>query len=1257
VDHKNIQELTDLQLTELLKILLSLEAKKNKIPISSIDVSLNITVGDGGEDGRIKWEGSPKYTDWFPKSFVLFQCKATKMTPSKCKSEILKKRSKQLQPRVEEVFDANGSYILFYSKSYGPTQKNECIRNFREAIKEAGKPYSETVDIKIYDSNQISEWVNMYIPAVTAVCNWTKKPLPANFQTWESWNGYQESKFVYVPDETINGYINQLRDFFTGPKKIARITGLSGLGKTRLALEVFRPPESLKADPDQQVLSNQVVYTDAETIDPSLLTSTVMELRSRSDSGILVIDNCDLSLHQNICREINHINCNFSILTLDFNPDEKCSCETITLKPVSDDVIKGIITQFYNNAEDPDISRIVSFSMGFPQMAVLLSEARLSEDQNVGNLTDNALVSKLLWGRRSGKEIDRTPLDVISACSLFKNLGFTEDVALQRNYVAEKICNISPDEFYENAQRFIKRGILDKRNRFVRVVPLPLAIRLASDWWEKCSPERAKRILTDDMPSGLAEALCDQMSKLQFLPEAQKLTRDLCGDSAPFGQAKVLNSEKGSRLFRSLVEVNPQASVEALERVFGNCTKEQLLKVGPGRRNLILALEKLCFWEKTFPIASRIMLSFAASENENWGNNATNQFLQLFYCVLSGTQAPPNLRLEVIDEALRSNDIDYKVLAVKALGHSLCGHHFCRIAGAECQGSLLPQKEWRPELWSDVFDYWRESLKRLVSLGCENNQLATLARKQISDNIRSLVQHGLMDDIEVALTKISKERNIFWPDAYNEIEESIIYEGPNIPDRGLQRLNKWKEILKPLSINERLKLIVSIPSHSFEKSENGHFIDLSENKAVLLAKECSEDIFPLLEHLNVLFEGEQRNGYVFGYTLGEKLDSPKIFVEESLHIMKKIDPMKVNPSVLGGFLSAIKPNFPKLVEKTLDDISQDETLYNHTIYLTRCTKPKQKDLNRILKLVKLGKVKVSDLRNIGLSHESPETVIHFSDELTQFDHEGLLSALEILFLYTKNEAEKFEACKGEMRKILMTPGIICKFDRSSTMDEYYLSESLKIFLFNTYEDQELAIFVSNEIISACAINKSLYLLKHFFEPTIKELLLKYKDVIWPIFSKGLLSENFTLKYNIIHLFDPLNSPKDSSTGILSELPPDFLLEWCRQESEKAPVLLARMVPIFLKNEDSWSLHPLAKLLIDNFGYRPDVLLEIDRNLGTFSWIGSVIPYYEKQINIMEQLSDHTNYNVRKWANKNIKSLRKKIASEKKTEEEQDLGIF
>ena len=47
---------------------------------------------------------------------------------------------------------------------------------------------------------------------------------------------------------------------------------------------------------------------------------------------------------------------------------------------------------------------------------------------------------------------------------------------------------------------------------------------------------------------------------------------------------------------------------------------------------------KAVFLEETFPIAARILLSFAVAENETWSNNATNMFFQLFHYLLSGTQ-------------------------------------------------------------------------------------------------------------------------------------------------------------------------------------------------------------------------------------------------------------------------------------------------------------------------------------------------------------------------------------------------------------------------------------------------------------------------------------------------------------------------------------------------------------------------------------------------------------------------------------------
>src|SRR5712692_4185716 len=110
------------------------------------------------------------------------------------------------------------------------------------------------------------------------------------------------------------------------------------------------------------------------------------------------------------------------------------------------------------------------------------------------------------------------------------------------------------------------------------------------------------------MPGGLLEAFCDRVAKLDFLPETRELVKDLCGVLGPFGQAEVLNSERGSRLFRSLAEVNPEVAAQTLERVFGSWSREELLQVESGRRNLVWTLEKLCFRRETFPVAARLLL-------------------------------------------------------------------------------------------------------------------------------------------------------------------------------------------------------------------------------------------------------------------------------------------------------------------------------------------------------------------------------------------------------------------------------------------------------------------------------------------------------------------------------------------------------------------------------------------------------------------------------------------------------------------------
>ena len=865
------------------------------------------------------------------------------------------------------------------------------------------------------------------------------------------------------------------------------------------------------------------------------------------------------------------------------------------------------------------------------------------------------LVKKLIWGNRPSNQ---EAYKVISACSLFEMLGYDREVADQRQFVSNKICRIEDEIFYGIAQDFIRRGILDRRHRFIRVVPRPLAIRLAAEWWSKCPPERAKQLIMEDMPKGMAEALCAQMAMLHFVPEAQAVVSDLCGDQAPFGQAEVLNSEKGSRLFRSFVEVNPQATVRALEKAFGGLRREELLKVGPGRRNLIWALEKLCFWDETFLSAAKLMLAFASAENETWGNNATNQFLQLFHVYLSGTQASPILRIQVIDFALSKEDKELRKLGIKALGHALKTDNFSRTGGVERQGSRAVMQDWMPETWGEVFDYWMQCLERLTPIACEHDEMSILAREQITANIRGLVRSGRVKDIETCLNAVIKERGNFWPEAYKAIQNAIKYEGPIIPEEGRNTLNEWLNLLSPQLISEKLKLLVSIPPWTYDKDESGKYIDLAEQKAIDLANDCANNLPQLYENLDVIFRGEQRKGFIFGYTLANYIDKPEQFVDKALSTLGSISSNESNSIVLGGFLASLKPKFSELVKKTLDTVVGDDILCIHAIDLTRVTEPEIKDLKRLLKLIEQEKINVENLRSFSygrvLSHLTPEDVISFCKDIREAKPQALAVSFEILYMYSFQEDEKFERCKEELRKIVLTQGILNRNGMRDT-DIYNLQEIVNKLLTLEEPDESLAKGIAQEIKITCSNDKVSFEWESSIKVVIGILLKHYLQVTWPILSEGLLSDDWRLKSNMERLLCQRAEIYESNW--VSVVQDDFLIEWCKKDTEQHPAVLVEIVPILINSKEGCTFHPVAKYLIDNYGERKEILSSIFRNMGPSSWSGSIIPYYKKQIEALEKILDHPKQTVHEWAQKIIIGLQGEIERERNREEEEEFGVY
>ena len=130
---ENIKSLKANQLTELLLKLLHLEYGKFKFPDCQIYVPQNITTPDGGEDGRIKTTDF-KDSKWITDIFCIFQSKATSMSRGDCKNEILNTNNTALKNQIEELFEANGTYILFTTDDYVQQNLQDRIDGFKEAI-------------------------------------------------------------------------------------------------------------------------------------------------------------------------------------------------------------------------------------------------------------------------------------------------------------------------------------------------------------------------------------------------------------------------------------------------------------------------------------------------------------------------------------------------------------------------------------------------------------------------------------------------------------------------------------------------------------------------------------------------------------------------------------------------------------------------------------------------------------------------------------------------------------------------------------------------------------------------------------------------------------------------------------------------------------------------------------------------------------------------------------------------------------------
>jgi hypothetical protein len=209
VEPSQLTELNSDTLVQLMKRLLLAECQLVEIPLQAAVVPLQITVPDGGEDGRVEWSGGVDRTNYLPTRFVVFQSKAQDLSDSVVRAEVFTKSSRKyccalpkLNDAVLDALSRNGSYIVFCSRPYGGQKISRLRKAIEKAIRDAGADPAKLANIDVYDANRIADWVNTHPPVTLWLSSKSRRRSLAGFQSLDAWGRDAEiSKVPWVNSE------------------------------------------------------------------------------------------------------------------------------------------------------------------------------------------------------------------------------------------------------------------------------------------------------------------------------------------------------------------------------------------------------------------------------------------------------------------------------------------------------------------------------------------------------------------------------------------------------------------------------------------------------------------------------------------------------------------------------------------------------------------------------------------------------------------------------------------------------------------------------------------------------------------------------------------------------------------------------------------------------------------------------------------------------------------------------------------------
>ena len=1258
----DISNLGDDDLRELVGRLCEAELLQQGLSTSGVLWGGAQEAADGGLDVSVAAENGLKQPDYVPRANSGFQVKKHAMGKAACTGEMLDKGS--IKPIIGKLADKKGAYIIVSGKD---DCSDKMLLDRLDGMKSAIASLGNKGDLKIdfYGRDRLAAWLRKH-PGVSL---WARHKLGKPLSGWQPFGRWtatpkamddellaDDHPCVFDANSTNKDPIKLLDGIKLVRQKLAsgggvvRITGLSGVGKSRFAQALFE--ETVGENPLPKA---SAIYADLGDHLTPTATELVAFLIANDVAAYLVLDNCPPDVHRTLQQKVTSSGTQLRLLTIeyDISDDKPEETEAIHLEPASEETVSKLVQRRFPELGRVNSAKIAEFSGGNARVALALA-SRVDADETLTNFSDTQLFQRL-FSQRKGE--DDGLLRSAEALSIVYSFNVSADEFGDELTALGSIAGIDRRELHRHQAELLRRQIAQKRGNWRAVLPHALANRLARRALENLTIAQVNAELFKPENERLFKSCAHRLGYLHDSDAAKDLANSWIGAGAPLEDILSCSEEQLACL-SYIAPVFPETVLASLE--FAAKKPGFASRTNPCFVKVVRLLCQLAYEDASFERAADLILMFAETEEAGERNNSVvGSMKHLFSLYLSGTEATPIRRQAYVARLFSSSNVRHNVIAAELFHSAFEASHWSSLSTFDF-GARRRSFGWRPSTRGEKLD-WYSGFIDIVAQALSGNdqQKIALAKKIISSHFRGLWTFAGCFD---ALESIVKEhaQSGAWPDLWISVKNTIFFDGerhsPELLDR-LLALEKQAAPNDPYSEMEAYALSSTWDHAEVKGGRYSEAVQSVNEKLIKLGElACTDPTY--IEKLGErLWEKHIDALWVFGRGLARGSQDQESTFEFLVNSAEQASFARVNPVLLAGFIQEVQSGDPLLARKLLEASLDHPKFREHFVYLLCAASFEPWAVKKLIELARDGALEAWTFTHLsfGRVHEAigDDDLAELLDALLVLPNgiSAVLQILEMRFFIEKDSSYRpseiiLSTGRRAIKNLMAMHRDNARLMRSHGLDRvcaYCLTADAP-----REEVDEIAELVFDGI-------ESYRLYSSELNDVIRPLVRNFPELVLDSIFVGGRSE--ALRGEMVFRDRSCNLDKVS----LNESSIDRLLDWCGGDQERLVKLAGLVCPFTtvegggtpLENPRKVRLSDHMTSLLDAVDDKASVVEVIFARTWPSGWSGSLADILEVRALALKELSEHPSTIVQEMVVEKLKEIGRAVLRNRASEAEEN----